>query len=118
MAETDEGTEQKRVPLRFRIPTKMPSVVAQHLTVQPDGDGFLLSFYEVIPPLIHPDITTDQLKAFEESGVIAECVSKVYVPLSRYEDFIDAMESVLEAEDEEVKAEEGKAKNEKQGNDE
>ncbi len=93
-------TEDSGFPIRFRIPTRMPSVIAQHLTVQPIEDGILLSFYEVIPPLFPTDLSEEQMKQLKETGVPAECVSKVFVPNSRYVDFLDTMDSVLPDDDE------------------
>ena len=104
MAENEE-TEQKPLRVRFRIPVRMPSVIAHHLTVQPNEDGVIISFYEEIPPVITEDRTKEDLKIIEESGVIAECVSRVFVPNSKYVDFVDALDSVIpnDEEDEEDK---------------
>lgn len=109
MEETTK-TEDSGFPIRFRIPTRMPSVIAQHLTVQPVEDGILLSFYEVIPPLFPTDLSEEQIKQLKETGVMAECVSKVFVPNSRYLDFLDAMEIVLpdDEEDEDIELEKDK----------
>jgi len=100
--ETQPNTEQvQEVKLNFRIPARLPSVIAQHLVVQPNEDGVLLSFYEVIPPLIKEETPTEEdIKKIKDIGLIAECVSKVFVPGSRYEAFVRAMSSVLPKETE------------------
>ena len=104
-----EDLEQKQFQIRFRLPTKFPSVVAQYISVQPDVDGVLLSFFELIPPMIPDDITDEQLKTLQAAGVPAECVSKVYIPLSRYEDIVNVMSSIILKEDETEKV--GKEEN-------
>ncbi len=100
MAEEKEKIEEQRIPLRFRIPQKMPSVIAQHMTLQPSEDGVLLSFFEVIPPLIPQDFTKEQTQKLVETGITAECVSKVFVPASRYADFVKAMASIVSSKEE------------------
>lgn len=91
----------QEVKLNMRIPTRMPSVIAHHLTIQPSEDGVLLSFYEVIPPVIRGEIPSqDEIKRIKETGVTAECVSKVFIPNSRYEAFVTAMSSILPNENE------------------
>ena len=95
-------TEDAGLPVRLRVPAKMPSVVAQHLAVQPNDDGVLLSFFEVIPPIMPLDANEEQLKQLRATGIIAECVSKVFIPGSRYQDFVSAMRSILPAESEQI----------------
>ncbi|HEX8397504.1 MAG TPA: hypothetical protein VF644_08760, partial [Pyrinomonadaceae bacterium] len=90
-----DASRKQEVRISFRIPTRLPSVIAHHLTVQPSEDGVLLSFYEVIPPLIRNNTSDDEIKKIRDIGVTAECVSKVFVPGSRYEGFVEAMESIL-----------------------
>jgi hypothetical protein len=96
-----ESAENTQIPLRLRIPSRMPSVIAQHLTVQPADDGVLLSFYEVVTPTVLNELTEEQIEELKTTGIPAECVSRVFVPISRYEEFLDAMESILPDDDEE-----------------
>ncbi len=101
MEQTD-SKEIKNVPIRFRIPNKLPSVIGQHIIIQPNEDGVLLSFYEIIPPIISHETYEEQITQLKEIGVIAECVSKVFVPNSKYVEFVQAMKSILPDEDFEV----------------
>lgn len=94
------------IPIRFRVPSRLPSVIAQHLIVQPTDGGVLLSFYEVIPPVVTQPLSEDEIKEIKEAGVIAECVSKVFVPSSKYIDFVNTMNSILPVSDESDKSDE------------
>lgn len=103
--ETVPAADETPIRMRFRVPSRMPSVVGQHLSVMPLPDGVLLSFFEVVPPIIQGNLTDEQAAQLNEMGIIAECVSKVFVPNSVYEGFVEAMNSVLENEFEETEDE-------------
>lgn len=89
--------------LRFRIPQRMPSVVANEMIIQPIADGVLLSFFEVIPPLLPTNPTTEQMENIRQAGVVAECVSRVFVPNSKFEAFANAMASIIKTTEKVVK---------------
>jgi hypothetical protein len=92
-SEETEGEELK-VPLKFGIPQGMSSRYAHHLIVQPNENEVILSFFEVIPPLLlgNPEEQLEILK----KGVRADCVARITVAKSRYPDFVRAMGSILE----------------------
>ena len=80
------------VQVKFRIPQKVPSVVAQEMVIQPSIDGVQLSFFEIQLPIVTgKEMDAEQIKTIQESGVIAECVSKVFVPMSKFEGFVTAL---------------------------
>src|SRR5437016_13753739 len=73
------------VQINFRVPGRMPGVYAQHLFIQPGSDEVVLSFFEIIPPLVAPGKSEDEnLKQLRETGVVAECVARVIVPHARF----------------------------------
>ncbi len=95
--------ESAKVKLNFRIPSRMPSLYAHHLFVQPFEEEVVLSFFEVVPPLILPD-TEDQMKILQEQGIPADCIARITIAKNRYQSFVEAMNRVLEL----VKAEQTK----------
>ncbi len=99
----DNSKKDLEMKIRFRIPQKMPSVVATEMIVQPSVDGVLMSFFEIIPPIIAPNISSEDLEAMKEAGIAAECVSKVFIPNSKYATFVQTMASILEPVKEETK---------------
>lgn len=95
---TDEKQEvgDEQIPLRFRIPAKTHSLMAQHLLVQNLGEVFQLSFYEMIPPPIFPNNNEEEaLEQLKQAGVTAECVARINVPASRFRGFAEAMQQVV-----------------------
>src|SRR5829696_7668297 len=93
-AEGAPGDAGLEVPLRFGVPAGMPSRYAHHLIVQQGESEVLLSFFEVIPPLLvgSPDEQKETLK----KGVRADCVARITVSKSRYPDFVRVLNSILE----------------------
>lgn len=92
---TKPDTGEEQVPLRFRIPIGMSSRLAQHLLVQDLGEVVQLSFFEVIPPpIIQSGNPEEDLARLKELGVVAECVARLNVPASRFQDFANVMQQV------------------------
>lgn len=82
------------VPINFRIPSKMPSVYATHFFVQDSPDEVILSFFEVVHPILPPDPGEERDKGLErlkQTGVVAECVARVTVAKHKFPGFAQAM---------------------------
>jgi hypothetical protein len=91
-----ESPEAITLKINFRIPGRMPSVYAHHLLVHPGENEVSISFFEVVPPLMTADTREDQIKLLQETGLIADCVSRVLVSKNRFPSFVNAMQQVLE----------------------
>ena len=85
------------VKVNFRIPARMPSLYAHHMFVQPIQNEVVLSFFEIVPPPplvgVSPDV---QLKALQESGVVADCVARITIAAPMFPVFVKAMNDALE----------------------
>ena len=90
--------EDIQIKLNYRIPARMPSVLGQEMTASLVPDGVLLSFFEVIQPVFTSEPTLSELEAMAQTGIIAECVSKIFIPKSKYKAFVDALASLLPEE--------------------
>lgn len=82
------------VKLNFRVFGRMPSVYAQHMSIQPGQHEVVLAFFEVIaPPIVGPQ--EDMVKQLVEHGVVAECVARVTIANGRFPAFVGAMQQFL-----------------------
>ena len=90
--------KEVRVKLNFRVPSRMPTLYAHHMFVQPAQHDVLLSFFEVIPPLVTAtgEPSPDQLKLLEETGITAECVARITIAKDLFPGFAKAMNDILE----------------------
>ncbi len=94
----DESTptpDSIEVQMSFRVPGRMPGVYAHHLFVQPGPHEVILSFLEVIPPIMAPGQSPEEnLKQLQETGVVSECVARVIVPNARFSSFAKIIEEM------------------------
>jgi hypothetical protein len=88
--EADRGGSVQ-VKLNFRVPPRMPSVYAHHMLVQPGEFEVVLSFFEVVAPIVVEQMDPEQRKALLDAGVVAECVAKVTIAKDRFRLFADAL---------------------------
>lgn len=88
----EEKTEPVQVKIHFRVPPRMPSVYAHHMLVQPGEFEIVLSFFEIVAPLVAEDINPEQLKALQDAGVVAECVARVTIAKDRFRLFTAAFQ--------------------------
>ena len=86
-----------QVKLNFRVHPRMPSVYAHHMLVQPGQNEVLLSFFEVVPPLIAAsgEPSGEQLRLLQETGVVAECVARITIAIASFPSFAKAMQDML-----------------------
>jgi hypothetical protein len=88
--------ESLSVPLRYRLPSRMPTLYVHHLFVQVGEDDVTLSFFEVIPPYITDANKEEQIRLLQETGLTAECVARITISKARYPSFVTAMQQVLD----------------------
>ena len=79
-----------KMSVRWNFPPNVISRYATNMLVQHTEDEFVISFFEIHPPVIIPD--TEQLPEFVE----ADCVARVIVNENRMEQFIEALQTNLD----------------------
>ncbi|MEK7832313.1 MAG: hypothetical protein AAB401_14570, partial [Acidobacteriota bacterium] len=80
--------EEIEVPLHFEMQSFVPSVLAQHMTIQGTADNILVSFFEANPPIMF-NSTPQSLEKFKQEGYTAECVARIAIPVSRFGEFAE-----------------------------
>lgn len=95
MTKKTEDHEGVNVPLDFHIPKDIISRYATNMTIQPGENEFIISFFEVIPPMLlgTPEERARKIKSLKE--VRAECVARVIVAADKLPSFIEAMQTNL-----------------------
>lgn len=79
-------TEEIEAPLHFEMSSFIPSVLAHHLSIQGTPDNILVGFYEIeFPILLNP--TPEAIEKLKQEGYIAECVARIAIPNSRFQEF-------------------------------
>jgi len=86
--------EFTNIKVNLRVPLGMPSRLAHHLSVQDLGEIVQLSFYEIVFPLLSADTSDEEIEAIQSGGLLADCVSKINIPRSKFGDFAKAMSAI------------------------
>lgn len=85
------------IPLRFETPPDLASRYATNFVVQHTGNEFVLSFYEVFPPLLlgSPEDNLQQLNQLEY--VKATCVARIILSPAGIREFAQVLTTSLSA---------------------
>ena len=62
----------------------MPTVYATHSFVQETADEVIVSFFEVVHPIINPAEKEEGAKLLRETGVVAECVARITIAKHKF----------------------------------
>jgi len=92
---TDEK-KQVEVPLEWNIPDNLVARYATNMIVQRAENEFLISFFEVKPPLFlgNPNEIIEQAKQIK--SVRANCVAQIFVAADKMPSFVEALQRTLE----------------------
>jgi hypothetical protein len=87
-------TDEKSLPIRFD--TSEAPRYATNLVVQHTDHEFIISFFQVMPPLLvgPPEAKAEQVKQLTE--IKGTCVGRVIVPATRMHEFVEVFKANFE----------------------
>lgn len=90
-----EDIQQMLVPVDYDINEDTPRGYATNLVVQHTEHEFIVSFFNIEPPLVlgTPEEKQEQLAAIE--NVHAKCIARITINAGRMEEFIKALNENL-----------------------
>ncbi len=91
----EDGPESRPIPIEWRIPENFVSRYATNLVVQGSEHEFIISFFEIRPPMIlgSPDEQRATLQQIQ--SVPAECVARIVVAAERMPEFVKVLQEQL-----------------------
>jgi hypothetical protein len=91
-----EETHFAQVPLEWYVPEDLVSRYATNLVVQHSEHEFVISFFEIHPPLLlgTPEEIEAKLKQIE--SVQAHCVARIIVAAERMPEFLQVLQHNLD----------------------
>lgn len=94
MADEKEKTHVE-VPLEWNVPDDLVARYATNMIVQRAENEFLLSFFEVKPPMLlgNQDEIIEHAKQIK--SVRANCVAQIFIAADKMPSFIDALQKTL-----------------------
>jgi hypothetical protein len=92
----DQNTSRILLPIEWHVPDDLVTRYANNLLVQHTEHEFIVSFFEMLPPLAvgSPEEQAAQLQAI--GAVRAECVARVVVSADRMASFVEALRGSYE----------------------
>jgi len=92
---TEREPEGIYVPLEWHISEDLISRYANNIVVQFEGHEFIISFFEVRPPVLLGSSEEIEAKLKQFESVRAECVARIIVAADRMPGFVEALQANL-----------------------
>ena len=91
MSEETQDPGATAVPIEWHIPEEMTPRYATNFVIQFTGHEFVLSFFEVRPPIVlgSPEEQKEQLENL--GSVRANCIAQIVLSPTRMVDFVDLL---------------------------
>jgi len=87
-------SESLELPIEWYLPDSIVSRYATNMVVQRAEHEFIISFFEVKPPLILGEISATNAR--EKIGSVrAECIARVVIAKERMPKFVEALQTNL-----------------------
>lgn len=97
MSDVPNDPPDLALPIDWHVPENLTTRYATHFVVQQTAQEFILSFFEIMPPIILGD-DTEQRQAFTDIGSIrANCVGRIVCSPVRAAALIDILQQNLES---------------------
>ena len=93
MSESHEN--ERQVLIEWHIPEGIVSKYATNMVVQRSDQEFILSFFELLPPIIF-GTPQDLAKLDTVSSVRAECIARIIVSSERMTKFLEVLQATLD----------------------
>jgi hypothetical protein len=87
--------EQLTLPIEWNIPDDIVTRFATNMVVQKIDSGYLVSFFEIFPPLVlgQPNEIADQLKQLK--SVHANCFARIVIADAKMTEFSNVLQAML-----------------------
>jgi len=78
---------ERNIPIEWHVPEDLISRYATNIIVQMSENEFVISFYEIPPPIILNPVTDLE----KLNSVTAECVARIIVAGNKMPEFLDVL---------------------------
>ncbi len=85
---SDHAREPVELPIAWHVSERVITRYTNNIVVQNTGNEFVVSFFEIRPPIILGD-STEEMKKLDSIG--AECVARIVISSERMRDFIEIL---------------------------
>jgi len=89
--------DRKDLPIKWHIPDNLITRYSNNVVIQSNGAEFILSFFEVIPPILIGSPDDIQVNLEGVDSIPATCVARVVVSIAQVQAIIDTLQNNLNA---------------------
>ncbi|GAA5342560.1 MAG: hypothetical protein canaca05_00530 [Anaerolineaceae bacterium] len=95
-----DNETHKEIQIEWVIPEGVIARYASNVVVQKTESNYLISFFEIQPPLIIGNVEEINLNLSKIEKIEAKCVAQVYMSNEQIKAFYDLLHKMLDSEDE------------------
>jgi hypothetical protein len=95
-----DNETHKEIPIEWVVPEDVIARYASNVVVQKTESNYLISFFEIQPPLIIGDAESINLNLSKIVRIPAKCVAQIYMSNEQIKAFYDLLHKLLDSEDE------------------
>ncbi len=96
MSDINSQLAERKVPIEWHFPEGVSAKYATNITVQRTEHEYIVSFFEIYPPLIVGDSPADVAKQVENiKSVAAECIARIIIAADRFPEFLSVLQANL-----------------------
>ena len=92
----EERPEGRHIPIEWHTPDHIVSQYATNFVVQGTGHEFIISFFEIHPPIILGSADVQRADFEKIQSVPAECVARIIVAAERLPEFVKLLQGQLD----------------------
>lgn len=85
------------VPINYEVPDSVQTRYATHFVVQHSENEFLISFFEIWPPILLGTPNEIEAQVDEIESIPAKCVGRVVVAADKFPEFIRILQENLQS---------------------
>lgn len=89
--------EQIAVPLVYDVPPDMPAGFVTNMVVQHTPQEFIVSFFEVQPPILLGTPEENRVALSQMKSMTARCIGRYVISPDRMREFVEVLKRNLEA---------------------
>jgi hypothetical protein len=92
---SDKPIRQIEFPIEWHVPDSIRSQYATNMVVQHTEQEFIISFFEMQPPLLLGNLSVDDIQSLP--SIRADCVARIIVARDRMPRFVEALQTNLQS---------------------
>lgn len=92
----ENETKHKSIPVEFVIPPELISYYPNNYIIQDNGNDFVISFFEIFPPIVLGNPEEVEIQVNNIDKVQAKCIARLQFSNEHFQEFLKVMNDHFE----------------------